>query len=91
MTNYGEEYLFSRQASSQITGYYHAWYQLHEIELEAALAKKDHSESGALSCGVVRYSHLKNYILSGEPRPDIIIACDDDGYLTDCARTMIRD
>ena len=43
MTNYGEEYLFSRQASSQITGYYHAWYQLHEIELEAALAKKDHS------------------------------------------------
>ena len=59
--------------------------------LHEKLEKTDHTEGGKLSCGVVRYSHLKNYILSGEPMPDIVIACDDDGELTDYARTMIRD
>ena len=72
-------------------GYYHAWFSHHAREIERKLSGMDHSEGEKLTCGVVLYSHLKNYILSGEERPDIIVACDDDGCLTDYALTLIRD
>ena len=95
MTGYGEEYYRRKntkeQTGGQIVGYYHAWFSHHAREIERKLSGMDHSEGEKLSCGIVLYSHLKNYILSGEKRPDIIVACDDDGMLTDYALTLIRD
>ena len=70
---------------------YARWFELHREELREELAHQDHTEGGKLSAEVVRYSHLRNYIVSGEQHPDIIIACDDDGSLTDYAVTMICD
>ena len=70
---------------------YANWYQLRRRELVKELAESDHSEGEKFSTQVVRYSHLRRRILSGEKLPDIIIACDDDGHLTDHAETMIRD
>ena len=40
---------------------------------------------------MVRYSHLRSYLLSGAEFPDIIIACDDEGTITDYAEKMIKD
>lgn len=70
---------------------YENWYRNHRAALTARLQETDHSAGEALRTEVVRYSHLKNYILAGGSMPDIIIACDDEGNLTDCAETLIRD
>lgn len=61
---------------------YHEWFLQHRDKLEVPPA-------GKASFEVVRYSHLKNHILSGESLPDILIACDDDGELTDYAVRLI--
>lgn len=70
---------------------YNEWWLLHSKELEKKLAQEDHSEGEKLSAEVIPYSHLKNYILSDAPKPEILIACDDNGELTGFARTMICD
>ncbi|MDO4284425.1 MAG: glycosyltransferase [Eubacteriales bacterium] len=70
---------------------YHNWYRYHKQELTKELRAADHAAGQSLSLEVVRYSHLKKYILSGKTMPDIIVACDDQGTLTDYAQTMIRD
>ncbi len=71
---------------------YNDWYILHKEALREQLAKDDHTEGGRLSATVVRYSHLKNFILSEtEITSDIIIACDDDGEPDEFAQMMISD
>ena len=70
---------------------YANWYTSHKAELDRKLKEKDHSEGATFSVEQVKYSHLRNYVLSGAKKADIIIAVDDDGYLTDYAETMIRD
>ncbi|MBE6006917.1 MAG: glycosyltransferase [Sarcina sp.] len=76
---------------------YHEWFLRHQEYLTAELARKhsksevESGEGASLSVEVVPYSHLKNYILSGESQPDILIACDDDGHLTDYAVQLICD
>ncbi|MBR2122058.1 MAG: glycosyltransferase [Lachnospiraceae bacterium] len=70
---------------------YANWYQLRRRELVKELENADHSEGAKLTSLTVRYSHLRRKILSGEKLPDIIIACDDDGHLTDHAEMMIKD
>ena len=70
---------------------YDNWYRLHKQELRKEMEAKDHSEGEKYSCEVVRYSHLRSYILSGGEKPDIIIACDDEGVLTDFAKMLILD
>ena len=70
---------------------YANWYVLHKRELDRRMAEKDHSAGEALTTEVVRYSRLRSYILSGGKKPDIIIACDDEGYLTDYAEMLVRD
>ncbi len=72
---------------------YHDWFLHHQENLTAKLAAENGGCGGseeALTVEVVRYSHLKNFILSGENQPDILIACDDDGELTGYAIQMIR-
>lgn len=70
---------------------YHDWYLVHQEELSRALAAQGEGPGAALSVEVVRYSHLKNYILSGESKPDLLVACDDDGELSRDALRLIRD
>lgn len=70
---------------------YANWYTSHKAELDRKLRETDHTEGEKLSVGQVKYSHLRNYVISGQKKPDIIIAVDDDGYLTDYAETLIRD
>ncbi len=70
---------------------YTNWYRLHKIELDKQLNTGDHTEGTRLSREVVRYSHLRNYLLSGKKFPDIIICCNDEGTLTDYAEKMICD
>ncbi len=70
---------------------YHNWYKMHKRELSESLRQKDHTAGAAYSVETVRYSHLKKYLLSGKKLPDILIACDDQGTMTDYAETMIRD
>ena len=70
---------------------YSSWYREHKKDLDRQLSETDHTDGDMLSSEVVRYSHLRSYILSGKQMPDIIIACDDNGTLTDYAETLIRD
>ena len=70
---------------------YHDWYIHHQEELSAELAAQGEGPGAGLSVEVVRYSHLKNYILSEEAKPDILVACDDDGELSVHALRLIRD
>ena len=70
---------------------YHEWFIRHQEELDAALAAAGEGPGAGLSAEVVRYSHLRNYILSGEGKPEILVACDDDGELSGCALRLIRD
>lgn len=70
---------------------YSNWYREYKNKLSKEIAATDHSAGDKFTTAVVRYSHLKNYILSGGDKPDIIIACDDEGNLTDFADQMIRD
>ena len=70
---------------------YHDWYIHHQEELNAGLAAQGEGPGAGLSVEVVRYSHLKNYILSDEKKPDILVACDDDGELSVHALRLIRD
>ncbi|MBP3217329.1 MAG: glycosyltransferase [Lachnospiraceae bacterium] len=70
---------------------YANWYRTHKRVLKQQLEEKDHTAGEKLTMEVVRYSHLRSYILSGEKKPDIIIACDDDGNLSGKARTLISD
>ena len=58
-------------------------------KLSAELAAQGEGPGAGLSVEVVRYSHLKNYILSEESKPDILIACDDDGELAADAVRLI--
>ena len=67
---------------------YHEWYSEHERDLLQRTAQAGQSDS-APSFEVVRYSHLKNYLLSGQELPGIIIACDDDGRLSEPAVPLI--
>lgn len=70
---------------------YSNWYRLHKRELDKRLAAGDHRAGNALSREVVRYSHLRNHLLSGDELADIVICCDDEGVLTDYAELMICD
>lgn len=70
---------------------YDNWYRLHKQDLDRRLNREDHTAGKKLTAKVVRYSHLRNYIISGEKKPDVIICCDDDGTLTDYAQTLICD
>ncbi len=70
---------------------YSNWYRLHKLDLDKRLNAMDHTEGEKLSAEVVRYSHLRNYILSGNKLPDILICCADDGTLTDYAQKLICD
>ena len=70
---------------------YSNWYRWHKAELQRRMNAQDHSEGAALTTTCVRYSHLRSFVLSGGKMPDIIIACDDDGTLTDYAQTLICD
>lgn len=70
---------------------YHDWYIHHQNKINAELAAQGEGPGAGLSVEVVRYSHLKNYILSDESKPDILIACDDDGELSEYAVRLIRD
>ena len=70
---------------------YANWYRCHKRVLKQQMEEKDHTEGEKLSMEVVRYSHLRSFVLSGEKKPDIIIACDDDGNLSGRARTLISD
>ncbi len=70
---------------------YANWYRIHCAELEKQLAAKDHTEGEKLSTQVVRYAKLRSTILSGKTLPDILIACGDDGQLTEYAEKLIRD
>ena len=70
---------------------YANWYRVHKRVLKQQLEEKDHTEGEKLSMEVVRYSHLRSFVLSGEKKPDIIIACDDDGNLSGRARMLISD
>ena len=70
---------------------YANWYTSHKAELDRKLKETDHSEGEKFTVEQVKFSHLRNYVLSGGKKPDIIIAVDDDGYLTDYAQTLIRD
>ena len=70
---------------------YHDWYIHHQEKLGAGLAAQGEGPGAGLSVEVVRYSHLKNYILSDEKKPDILVACDDDGELSVHALRLIRD
>ena len=72
---------------------YHEWFLRHQEKLMAELAEeggRTKEADEAMTVEVVRYSHLKNFILSGENQPDILIACDDDGELAEYAVSMIR-
>ena len=57
---------------------YNAWFRSHEERLEKKYAEIDHTPGNKLTTTVVRYSHLRNYLLSGKDKPDIIIAADDE-------------
>ncbi len=81
---------YDRELEEKIDSYGN-WYRYHKQELDRRMAAENHVEGDAYSVEVVRYSHLRSYILSGRQMPDIIIACDDDGNLTEHAETMIRD
>ena len=81
---------YEREFHEKETAYAN-WYRYHRKKLAAALAEKDHAEAEKLSLEVVRYSHLRNFILSGNERPDIIVACRDEGNLSGSARMLIRD
>lgn len=71
---------------------YNDWYKLHREALIRKIHSEDHSEGEKLSVEVIRYSHLKNHLLSdGNRCADLIVACDDDGDLDECAVTLIRD
>lgn len=79
------------QKKKELALSYNGWYRAHEAALMARLAGEDHSRGAALRHETVRYSHLRNYLLSGGALPDIVIACDDEGQLTPCAVTLILD
>ena len=68
---------------------YANWYNVHKYELGRRISAMDAGRTDTLSTEIVRYSHLRSYILSGKDMPDIIIACDDDGHLTDYAQKLI--
>ena len=70
---------------------YNDWYREHKQLLAKKIAEQDHAESAQFTAQVVRYSHLKNHMLSGDETADIIIACDDDGEMDDLAEIMIKD
>lgn len=70
---------------------YHDWHLHHQEKLGADLSAQGEGPGAGLSVEVVRYSHLKNYILSEESKPDILVACDDDGELSVHALRLIRD
>ena len=50
---------------------YTNWYRLHKMELDRRMNETDHSEGEKLTREVIRYSHLRNYLLSGVKFPDI--------------------
>ncbi len=66
---------------------YHEWYLEHEQKVLQMIAQREAGETADYK--VVRYSHLKNFLLSGEELPTIIIACDDDGQLSAPAVPLI--
>jgi len=69
---------------------YSEWYTEHESKLLNALAERTRDGQDP-SYEILRYSHLKNYILSGEKMPEILIVHDDDGELSAPAVRLILD
>ncbi|MDO5133604.1 MAG: glycosyltransferase [Eubacteriales bacterium] len=65
-------------------GSYHEWFLIQQEKWS-----KEADSAAGLTAETVRYSHLRNYILSGESKPDILIACDDDGMLTEFAEHAV--
>ena len=47
---------------------YANWYRVHKRVLKQQLEEKDHTEGEKLSMEVVRYSHLRSFVLSGEKK-----------------------
>ena len=45
---------------------YAVWYKYHLQDLDRQLVEKDHTRGKAFRVEVVRYSHLRSYILSGK-------------------------
>ena len=71
---------------------YNEWYLAHKEALAEKIRTEDHTEGEKLTAEIVRYSHLKNHLLAEDHEAaDIIIACDDDGKLDECAEVLIRD
>ena len=71
---------------------YNDWYLIHKEELMKKIGTEDHTAGEALTAEVVPYSHLKNHLLAEDREmADIIIACDDDGSLDECAEVLIKD
>ena len=65
---------------------YNEWYLAHKEALAEKIRTEDHTEGEKLTAEIVRYSHLKNHLLAEDHEAaDIIIACDDDGKLDECA------
>lgn len=83
--------MYARELEEK-SDFYGNWYRRKERRLSARLERTDHRDGKKLTCEVIRFSHLRNYIISGSrAMPDLIIACDDEGRLTDQAETVIRD
>ena len=71
---------------------YNDWYLIHKEELMKKIGTEDHTAGETLTAEVVPYSHLKNHLLAEDREmADIIIACDDDGSLDECAEVLIKD
>ena len=71
---------------------YNDWYLVHKEELMKKIGTEDHTAGETLTAEVVPYSHLKNHLLAEDREmADIIIACDDDGSLDECAEVLIKD
>ena len=88
-----EDARYDKELGEKIDSYAN-WYRLHHRQLEKEMNQTDHSGGEKLTAEVVRYSHLRNYIvsISGQPQmPDILVCCDDDGVLSSYALTLIRD
>lgn len=81
---------YEKELNERIDSYAN-WYRLHKEELKKTITKKDHSEGEKLTYDVVLYSHVRNYIVSGRKKKEIMICCSDEGKLSEYAVTLILD
>ncbi len=80
---------YEQELSEKRTTYAN-WYRLHQEQIRAEEAKSRALGDPSLTSGTVRYSGFRAMVLSGETLPDILIACADEGELTEYAPRMIR-